>query len=114
MSSSCVDSDNESCISESTEVNLNECDDYSCSKSFNKLTLVYDDDTVPLIDEPTASTALCTCSDDESVGNAFSIASEESEECYKLSMNDVEFAYTGPKIVSVPKRHETPITQLVQ
>jgi hypothetical protein len=35
-----------------------------------KSKLYYDDDTVPLVDELTASTALCTCSDESSVGNA--------------------------------------------
>lgn len=38
-----------------------------------KSKLYYDDDTVPLVDEPTASTALCTCSDESSVGNASSL-----------------------------------------
>jgi hypothetical protein len=62
--------------------------------SFSKCKLYFDDNTIPLTNEPTASTALCTRSDESSVGNASSIASDIYEdECFDIESEVQVFNY---------------------
>ena len=70
-------------------------------KQFN--TLDYDEDTLPLVDEPTVSTAMCTISDNESAGNAFLM----SVDVFEVDDESIRFNYRGPKVVP---RNECPVT----
>lgn len=69
----------------------------------NLKTLDYDEDTVPLIDDSTVSTAMCTVSDEKSAGNASLL----SVDVFEVDDDGIRFNYRGSKVVP---RNECPVT----
>ena len=91
----------------------------SCSTTLDKkYAFFYDDDTVPLVDEPTASTAMCSESD-SSAGNAptfTAVTLANMDDCYMAEEEayEPEFTYTGPKAISVAKNMKPPSPFVLQ
>ena len=75
--------------------------------------IAYDDDTVPLLDEPTETTAPLSFSDsDTSAGNASDRSDLDyfEDECFDIE--EIQFNYLGPKILKTAPTGETPATIL--
>ena len=83
---------------------------------FNKRKYVtsinYDNDTVPLVDEPTETTAPLSFSDSDTSAGNVSICSDLDfleDECFNIEEN-IQFNYLGPKILKQAPAGKTPAT----